>query len=104
MGSGTGLDSGFGKLDRFGFSQPVIAMCGDSTFFHAAMPALVNANYNKANLIMVILDNSATAMTGFQPHPGTGMTATGKQGKAVPIEDICRAFGIRVEICDPFEA
>jgi len=103
MGSATGIASGFGKLGRFGFDQPVIAMCGDSTFFHAAMPPLVNANYNQSNFIMVILDNSATSMTGFQPHPGTGRNAMGDAVAPVDIEKICRAIGAKVEVSDPFD-
>jgi indolepyruvate ferredoxin oxidoreductase alpha subunit len=103
MGTGTGLASGFGKLSNLGFEQPVIAMCGDSTFFHSAMPALVNAHYNKANLVMVILDNSATAMTGFQPHPGVGRNAMGDEVTPVDIEGVCRAFGAKVEVTDPFD-
>jgi len=75
MGSGAGLATGFGQLWRFGFDQPVIAVAGDSTFFHAVVPALVNGVHNKANFVLVILDNGATAMTGFQPHPGTELTA-----------------------------
>ncbi|HEX7371982.1 MAG TPA: thiamine pyrophosphate-dependent enzyme, partial [Thermodesulfobacteriota bacterium] len=103
MGTGTGLASGFGKLSKLGFEQPVIAMCGDSTFFHSAMPALVNAHYNKSNLVMVILDNSATAMTGFQPHPGVGRNAMGDEVTPVEIEGVCRAFGAKVEVTDPFD-
>ncbi len=103
MGSGTGLASGFGKLDKFGFDQPVVAMCGDSTFFHAAMPPLVNAHYNKSNLVMVILDNSATAMTGFQPHPGVGSNAMGDEVAPVDIESVCRSFGAKVSVTDPFD-
>ena len=70
MGSGTGVASGFGKLGQFGMDQPVLAVCGDSTFYHAVMPALVNAVHHKSNITLVVLDNSGTAMTGFQPHPG----------------------------------
>jgi indolepyruvate ferredoxin oxidoreductase alpha subunit len=103
MGGGAGLADGFGKLKRFGFTQPVIGGVGDSTFYHAGIPALLNAVWNQSDFTLVVYDNSATAMTGFQPHPGIGMTAMGEPGKAVPIEDICRAFGIRVEICEPFE-
>jgi len=103
MGTGTGLASGFGRLSDLGFDQPVIAMCGDSTFFHSAMPALVNAHYNKSNLVMVILDNSATAMTGFQPHPGVGKNAMGETVSPVEIEEVCRAFGAKVEVTDPFD-
>ncbi|MBM4333839.1 MAG: indolepyruvate ferredoxin oxidoreductase subunit alpha [Deltaproteobacteria bacterium] len=103
MGTGTGLASGFGKLADFGFAQPVVAMCGDSTFFHAAMPALVNACYNKSSIVMVILDNSATAMTGFQPHPGVGRNAMGEEVAPVEIEAVCRSFGAKVLVTDPFD-
>jgi len=103
MGSGTGLASGFGKLSTLGFEQPVVAMCGDSTFFHSAMPALANAHYNRSNLVMIILDNSATAMTGFQPHPGVGKNAMGDAVAPVDIETVCRSFGAKVEVTDPFD-
>ena len=103
MGSGAGLAAGFGQLHKFGFDQPVLSVCGDSTFFHAAIPALINGIYNRSNFILVILDNSATAMTGFQPHAGTGETATGSPAPIVDIEKLCSALGIRVETCDPFD-
>jgi indolepyruvate ferredoxin oxidoreductase alpha subunit len=102
MGGGAGLATGFGQLWRFGFDQPVIAVCGDSTFFHSVLPALVGGVHNKANFTLVILDNSATAMTGFQPHPASELTAMGEQAQKVSIEKVCEAIGARVEICDPF--
>lgn len=103
MGSGTGLASGFGKLGLFGMEQTVLAVCGDSTFFHAAIPALLNAVHHRSNLTMVILDNGGTGMTGFQPHPGLPMGASGDQLPALNIVDICRSIGARVEVCDPFD-
>jgi len=103
MGGGVGVANGFGHLNQFGFSQPVIAVCGDSTFFHASIPGLINGVWNKSNFILAILDNSATAMTGFQPHPGTGITATGELGKKVSIESVCQSLGVSVEVCDPFD-
>jgi indolepyruvate ferredoxin oxidoreductase alpha subunit len=103
MGSGTGLACGFGQLYRFGLGQPVIAVCGDSTFYHAAMPALANARYNSANFLLLLLDNSATAMTGFQPHPGTGFTATGKEAPVIDLKAICEVLGAHVEVVDPFD-
>jgi len=103
MGSGTGLASGFGKLGKLGFSQPVLAVCGDSTFFHAAIPALINGVYNQSNFTLIILDNSATAMTGFQPHPGTGASALGEPAPRVDLEALCGSLGIRVEVADPFD-
>lgn len=103
MGSGTGLACGFGQLDRLGLGQPVVAISGDSTFYHAAMPALANAYYNGANFLLLLLDNSATAMTGFQPHPGTGTTATGEPAPIINLKAICEAFGSHVEVVDPFD-
>jgi indolepyruvate ferredoxin oxidoreductase alpha subunit len=103
MGSGTGQACGFGELGRFGFEQPVIGICGDATFFHASVPALMNAVHNKANMTLLILDNSTTAMTGFQPHPGTEHTATRDAATVIDIEALCRALGCRVEVRDPFD-
>jgi indolepyruvate ferredoxin oxidoreductase alpha subunit len=103
MGSGTGLASGFGQLKRFGMDQPVLSVCGDSTFFHAVMPALVNAIHNKADMTLVVLDNSGTAMTGFQPHPGSGRDAAGNEVPALDIGRIAGAMGAHVEQSDPFE-
>ncbi|MBW2367755.1 MAG: 4Fe-4S binding protein [Deltaproteobacteria bacterium] len=103
MGAGTGLASGFGKMDRFGMDQAVFSLCGDSTFFHAAMPALTNAIHNKSNMTMVVLDNSGTAMTGFQTHPGLRTDAYGNEVPALDIVAICKAMGVRVETCDPFD-
>ena len=103
MGAGTGLANGFGQLWRFGFDQPVIAVAGDSTFYHSIVPALINGVHNKANFVLVIFDNSATAMTGFQPHPGTELTAMGEPAVPISMENICKAIGARVEVCDPFD-
>jgi indolepyruvate ferredoxin oxidoreductase alpha subunit len=102
MGSGSGVASGFGKLKQFGMDQPVIAVCGDSTFFHAAMPALANAVHHKSPFTMVILDNSGTAMTGFQQHPGSPENVLGEAAPALDIEAICRSMGALVETEDPF--
>lgn len=103
MGSGLGLASGYGKLDQFGFDQPVITVCGDSTFFHAGIPALINAKFNQADILLLLLDNSATAMTGFQPHPGTGCTAMGAGTQPVDVEALCRSMDIHVEVADPYD-
>jgi len=103
MGGGAGVANGFGKLGQFGFKQPVLAACGDSTFYHAAIPAVIDGVWNNSNFTLVVFDNSATAMTGFQPHPGTGRTAMGEPAKVASIESICRSMGIQVEVCDPFD-
>jgi len=103
MGSGTGVASGFGQLKRFGMDQPVLSVCGDSTFFHAVMPALVNAIHNKADMTLVVLDNAGTAMTGFQPHPGSSEDVAGNEVPALDIGRIAEAMGASVEHADPFE-
>jgi len=103
MGSGSGLASGFAKLKRFGMDQPVVSVCGDSTFFHAAIPALVNAVHNKSDFTMVILDNSGTAMTGFQSHPGLEENAMKESVPALDIAEICKSLGAKVETSNPFD-
>ena len=103
MGSGAGIASGFGKLGTFGMDQPALAVCGDSTFFHAVLPALVNAVHHQSNMTLVVLDNSGTAMTGFQPHPGLTINAMGETAPSVDIAKVCEAIGARVEIRDPFD-
>jgi indolepyruvate ferredoxin oxidoreductase alpha subunit len=100
MGSGIGFANGLGELDDM--KQPVIALAGDSTFYHSCLPALVHAKYNKSNFVFIVLDNSATAMTGFQPHPGTGLNALGEDVEPVPVESICRGVGVDTEVVDPF--
>ncbi|MEW6266689.1 MAG: thiamine pyrophosphate-dependent enzyme [Thermodesulfobacteriota bacterium] len=103
MGSGLGMSSGFGKLKGMGFDQPVISVVGDSTFFHAGLPALINAAYNQSAYLLVVLDNSATAMTGFQPHPGTGQSPSGETIGSVEIERLCASLNIKVTVTDPYD-
>ena len=103
MGSGLGLATGFGKLTQFGMDQPPMAVCGDSTFFHAVMPALVDAVHHQSDVTLVILDNSGTAMTGFQPHSGLKNDAMGNIVPAIDIAKVCRAIGADVMVCDPFD-
>lgn len=103
MGSGTGLASGFAKLAAFGLDKPVMAVCGDSTFYHAVIPALINARHNQADITFIVLDNAGTAMTGFQPHPGINESAVGEPLPPVDIEAICKSIGAKVAISDPFD-
>ncbi|MFO7773995.1 MAG: indolepyruvate ferredoxin oxidoreductase subunit alpha [Dehalococcoidia bacterium] len=100
MGGSFGLANGMAHA----VDAPIVAHLGDSTFFHAGIPPLINAVYNKANVTMIVLDNSATAMTGFQPHPGTGYTAMGDEAVPLKAEDVARACGVKfVEVVDPFD-
>ncbi len=103
MGSGVGLASGLGKLSRFGFDQPLVAVVGDSTFYHATFAALLNARYNGARFLLVVLDNGTTAMTGHQPHPGTGRDALGEAAEVTSVEAVAAALGIPVQVCDPYD-
>lgn len=103
MGSGVGLAHGFGKLGRFSFSQPVMAVVGDSTFYHAVVPALINARANQSSFLCVVLDNETTAMTGHQPHPGSGRDACGNPSPRVSIEDLARGLGLPVNVGDPYD-
>jgi indolepyruvate ferredoxin oxidoreductase alpha subunit len=89
MGSGIGTASGLGQLHRFGFDKKVVAVAGDSTFFHACLPGLVNAKHKNADITFLILDNSTTAMTGFQSHPGSRTQA--QDGTKVSIESMVKS-------------
>jgi len=81
-----------------------VATIGDSTFYHAGVPALINAVHNGARFTLIILDNSTTAMTGNQPTPGLERLADGRQGKAVALEDLVRASGVQsLTIIDPYQ-
>jgi indolepyruvate ferredoxin oxidoreductase alpha subunit len=91
MGSGIGVACGLGQLDRFGLETKIAAVAGDSTFFHACLPALVNARHQNANMTFLILDNSTTAMTGFQPHPGS--KEGGSDQTNVSIEKVVKSIG-----------
>jgi indolepyruvate ferredoxin oxidoreductase alpha subunit len=103
MGSGAGIASGLGKLAAFGFDQPVLTVCGDSTFFHAAIPALINGIHSQSNFMLILLDNSGTAMTGFQPHPGIEMNAMGEPAPLLDIEKLCEGLGLHVTVTDAYD-
>jgi indolepyruvate ferredoxin oxidoreductase alpha subunit len=82
---------------------PIVVSIGDSTFFHAGIPGLINAVFQGARFILVILDNATTAMTGNQPTPQVGLKADGGKGRPVFIPDLVRACGVEfIRECDPY--
>ncbi len=94
MGATISQAAGFYHAYRMkGEFPPIVATIGDSTFYHAGIPPLVNAVHNGAKFVLVVLDNSTTAMTGNQPTPGLEILADGRRGQAVAIEDLVRAAG-----------
>lgn len=107
MGCGITLANGFYQALRHdNQSKPVVGTIGDSTFYHAGIPALINAVYTGARFVLVILDNSITAMTGMQPTPDTGILADGIKGRRVPLPELIRGCGIQPEgirECDPYD-
>ncbi len=102
MGGGVGLVQG---EFRAGYNDgQLIAVAGDSTFFHACLPAIVNAVYNKSKGLFIVMDNSWTAMTGHQPNPVTGITAMGNEAKMLCIEDVAKSLGVEfVRATDSFD-
>jgi indolepyruvate ferredoxin oxidoreductase alpha subunit len=100
MGSSVGTACGFSKAT----DQDVIAFIGDSTFFHAGIPGLINAVHHGHNLVLTIVDNSTTAMTGFQPHPGVEQKNSNEKVKAVDIFEVVKGCGVdSVSIIDPYD-
>jgi indolepyruvate ferredoxin oxidoreductase alpha subunit len=104
MGSSVGIAHGIMKASSFATTsakasadkkatedkRKLIAFIGDSSFFHAGIPALINTVFNKSNPLIIILANQTTAMTGHQPHPGAPATPDG-----IKIEPIIRACGVK---------
>jgi indolepyruvate ferredoxin oxidoreductase alpha subunit len=84
--------------------QKVVSFIGDSTFFHAGIPALINAVHNNHNFTLVILDNGTTAMTGQQPHPGVDTTPMGVDTTQLSIESMVRGCGVEhVQVVNPLQ-
>jgi len=101
MGSSLGLAQGF---QRAGLREPLVATIGDSTFFHAGIPALVNAVQHATPLVLIILDNGWTSMTGFQVNPGSDVGFQAAGSRRVSIEAVVRAMGVDfLERLDPFD-
>lgn len=91
MGAGITMAQGFHWVDK---DATAFAFVGDSTFFASGMTGIVNAVYNNADMILCVLDNSTTAMTGHQPHPGTGRNMMGNVVDKVDIAKILEAVGL----------
>ena len=101
MGAGLGIAQGVGHIEP---DTSCFAFVGDSTFFAAAITGAVNAVYNQAAMTLIVLDNSTTAMTGHQPHPGTGHTMMGEVVAKVDIEAVLKGIGVTaVETVNPLE-
>lgn len=92
MGAGVNMAQGFNRVDEDAVS---FAFIGDSTFFASGITGVVNAVYNDADMILCVLDNSTTAMTGHQPHPGTGRNLMGNVVDKVSIEAVLKGIGLK---------
>ena len=101
MGGGFSMAQGF---DKAGEKRPVVGIVGDSTFFHSGVTGLLNIVYNRGKATLIVVDNSTTAMTGHQDHPGTGRTLMGEATPAASIEKIAAACGVkRITVVNPYE-
>lgn len=101
MGASITVASG---INLCGEERDVVCTIGDSTFLHTGVNGLINAVYNGADMVVVILDNRITAMTGHQPNPNTGKTACGVSSIPLSLEALCRSCGVSfVETVDPYD-
>lgn len=101
MGAGITMAQGLALAEP---GTKCVAFIGDSTFFHTGIHGVINAVYQNTDITVVVLDNHTTAMTGHQPHPGTGRTAMGKPAKALDIETMLRACGVEeIYTTDPLD-
>lgn len=101
MGAGITMAQGFHWTDPDGVC---FAFVGDSTFFASGMTGVVNAICNEADMTLCVLDNSTTAMTGHQPHPGTGRNMMGNAVDKVSIVKVLEGMGVKkIEVVDPLD-
>ena len=99
MGSSVGSGGGFSRAT----GKKVISFIGDSTFFHAGLPALINALHHNHNFTIAILDNRTTAMTGHQPHPGNAINGMGNEATPIDIASLVKGMGVKhVEVVNPY--
>ncbi len=95
MGASIGNALGFEKAIGREFAKKMVAVIGDSTFVHSGMTGLTDVAYNKGATTVIILDNSTTAMTGHQEHPGTGVTLMGEPTVKVDYVKLAESVGIK---------
>jgi len=101
MGASIGQALG---MEKAGIDKKVVAVIGDSTFMHSGITGVVNGVYDKGQITIIILDNGTTAMTGHQDHPGTGVSAQGKETQKVELESLVRGIGVKdVKVVDAFD-
>ncbi|MEW6424143.1 MAG: indolepyruvate ferredoxin oxidoreductase subunit alpha [Bacillota bacterium] len=101
MGSGLGVIHG---VDKVGVKDRTVAVIGDSTFFHSGVAPLINILYNKGVSTVIVLDNRVTAMTGHQPHPGSGKTLMGEDAPLIKAEEVARGIGFKkVDVVNPYD-
>jgi indolepyruvate ferredoxin oxidoreductase, alpha subunit len=91
MGASTAIGSG---LSLFNTSRRVVAFLGDSTFFHAGLPGIINALFNNHNLTLVLMENGTTAMTGHQDHPASGRNFN-EISEAIPVRQVLEGIGVQ---------
>jgi indolepyruvate ferredoxin oxidoreductase alpha subunit len=96
MGASISMGHGAAKaMKNAGGNYKVVAVIGDSTFFHTGIGSLLDVVYNKGDSVSVILDNRITGMTGHQQNPGTGFTLAGEPTAEVDIEKLCLSIGVK---------
>ena len=105
MGAAITFASGlYQAYHQDGKEVPIIATIGDSTFYHSGAQGLLNAVYNGAKFVLLILDNSIVAMTGMQPTPESGVTADGHPGKSLSLEDLVKGCGVKyIRVVNPYD-
>lgn len=101
MGAGITMAQGFSVVEP---DKKQLAFVGDSTFFASGLTGIANAVYNGHDITVCVLDNATTAMTGSQPHPGTGVTLMGPHRKPISIEAVLKALGVECIVhADPLD-
>ncbi len=91
MGASTAMGCG---LRLFNTSRKVVAFMGDSTFFHAALPGIINAIFNRHPITLILMENGTTAMTGHQDHAASGHNFNAVTEK-IPVRQVLNGLGVK---------
>jgi indolepyruvate ferredoxin oxidoreductase alpha subunit len=104
MGASLSMAHGMAKVFSEDERKRLVAVIGDSTFYHSGVPALIDILYNRGQIVTIILDNHTTAMTGHQEHPGTGRTIRGEPAPVIDLESLVKGLGMKnVQRVDPYD-
>ena len=99
LGSGLAIGMGLAQADA---KHHVVALVGDSSFFHSDIPAMPHVALHRPPMTIIALDNGTTALTGGQAHPGSAADEWGQaREQRADLVDVIAGCGVVPELHTP---